>query len=58
MLQGIIKKFDELNGHYLQAIKHMQDVALPALGFLPKRFETLKKSIKVAKQVKQEVPKI
>ena len=57
-IQGIIKKLDELNGHYLQAIKHMQDVATPALGYLPKRFETLKKSIKVAKQVKTEMPKI
>ena len=57
-IQGIIKKLDELNGHYLQAIKHMQDVSMPALGYLPKRFETLKKSIKVVKQVKAEMPKI
>ena len=48
-IQGIVAKLDELNGHYLEAIKHMQDVAMPALGFLPKRFETLKRSIKVAK---------
>ena len=32
--------------------------AAPALGYLPKRFETLKKSIKVAKQTPAEVPKI
>ena len=57
-VQSVIKRLDELNGHYLQAIKHMQDVAMPALGYLPKRFETLKKSIKVVKQVKAEIPKI
>lgn len=57
-IQSVIKKLDELNNHYLEAIKHMQDVAMPALGFLPKRFDTLKKSIKVAKQVKAEIPKI
>ena len=58
MIQSVVKKLEELNGHYLTAIKHMQDVAMPALGYLPKRFETLKKSIKVAKQVKAEIPKI
>ena len=36
----------------------MENVAMPALGYLPKRFETLKKSIKVVKQVKAEVPKV
>jgi len=31
---------------------------MPALGWLPKRFESLKKSIKMAKQAPSEVPKI
>ena len=57
-IQSIVKKLDELNTHYMTAIKHMQEVSMPALGYLPKRFEQLKKSIKVAKQVPGEVPKI
>ena len=48
-IMSIIKKLDELDQHYLLAIRHMQDVAMPGLGYLPKRFEALKKSIKVAK---------
>ena len=36
----------------------MQNVAMPPLGFLPKRFETLKKSIKVSGQVQSEQVKI
>ena len=31
---------------------------MPGLGFLPKRMETLKKSIKLAKQTPAEAPKI
>ena len=42
-------KLDQLNEHYLAAIAHIQNVSMPALGFLPKRFETLKKNIKVAR---------
>jgi len=57
-IQGIVKKLDELNVHYLTAIKHIQDVSMPALGYLPKRMEALKKPIKVAKQTPAEAPKI
>ena len=46
-IQGIIAKLDELNTAYLTAIKHMTDVSMPALGYLTKRFDVLKKSIKV-----------
>ena len=49
---------DTLDKQYETAINHIAQVAMPALGFLPKRFETLKKSIKVAKQTPAEVPKI
>ena len=57
-IQGIVKKLDELNAHYNLAISHIQDVSMPALGYLPKRFEVLKKSIKVAQQVPAEIDKI
>ncbi len=57
-INSIVKKLDELDQHYLLAIRHMQDAAMPGLGYLPKRFETLKKSIKVAKQSPADIPKI
>ena len=47
-----------LDKHYELATAHIQQVSMSALGFLPKRFELLKKSIKVSKQVPAELPKI
>ena len=48
-IQNLVVRLDDLNSHYNVAIKHIQDVSMPALGYLPKRMEALKKNIKVAK---------
>ena len=47
-IQNLVVRLDELNTHYNVAIKHIQEVSMPALGYLPKRMEALKKNIKVA----------
>ena len=57
-IQGVIKRLEMLNDHYLKAIEHIQKVSMPALGYLPKRMEALKKPIKVVKLTPAEVPKI
>lgn len=58
VIKAIVKRLDELNVHYLTAIKHIQDISMPALGYLPKRMEQLKKNIKLVKQTPADVPKI
>lgn len=58
MIKAIIKNLELLDREYEKAINHIATVAMPALGFLPKRFETLKKSIKIATQVPAELPKV
>ena len=57
-MSSLIKRLDELNKHYEVAILHIQDNSKPGLNFLPKRFETLKKSIKVVGSVPNEVTKV
>ena len=41
----------------MTALKHIQDMSVPALGYLPKRFTALSKQIKVAKgaQMAQQI---
>ena len=48
-IKGIVQRLEQLNEHYLTAIKHMTDVSMPALGYLTKRMEALKKPIKISK---------
>lgn len=57
-IQNLVVRLDDLNSHYNVAIKHIQDVSMPALGYLPKRMEALKKNIKVAKQSSNDAKKV
>ena len=49
---------ERLQTTYDSSTTHIQDVACNALGFLPKKFENHKKSLKLVEKVPESVQKL
>ena len=61
-LQQTIKQYsaalDKMAAVYDTAGSHIADVSVNALGYLPKKYETYKKSIKVAEKMPEGINKL
>jgi hypothetical protein len=51
-------KLDRIQGVYDEATMHIQDVSCNALGFLPKKFENHKKTIKLSEKAPDSIHKL